>query len=222
MQLLPISGKRCSASGPSRLKKIYVIIICIYAYSELEFKMSSGSTCAVSGCYNNSKKLKDLKKIICFEHQKIRDECPCPAPYALHCMPTKEERKQAWLVALKLKNPPKKVYVCSFHFVDKKPTELHPDPELYLGHNQQGKRKLILEANGSGMFTELVHFIYMFIRHKTMMYETVTVLLLVLSLLFVDGVRTSNVVSVTFRSACRDGQITVVCDYTTSFYFIFY
>ncbi|XP_039538234.1 GATA zinc finger domain containing 2Ab isoform X2 [Pimephales promelas] len=112
--------------------------------------MSSGSTCAVSGCYNNSKKLKDLKKIICFEHQKIRDECPCPAPYGLHCMPTKEERKQAWLVALKLKNPPKKVYVCSFHFVDKKPTELHPDPELYLGHNQQGKRKLILEANGSG------------------------------------------------------------------------
>ncbi|XP_056112427.1 GATA zinc finger domain containing 2Ab isoform X1 [Rhinichthys klamathensis goyatoka] len=63
-------------------------------------------------------------------------------------MPTKEERKQAWLAALKLKNPPKRVYVCSFHFVDKKPTELHPDPELY--HNQQGKRKLIQEANGPG------------------------------------------------------------------------
>jgi len=43
-----------------------------------------------------------------------------------------------------------------------------------------------------------------------------------LSLLFVDGVRTSNVVSVTFRSACGDGQITVVCDYTTSFYFILF
>ncbi|XP_077082660.1 GATA zinc finger domain containing 2Ab isoform X1 [Siphateles boraxobius] len=114
--------------------------------------MSSGSTCAVSGCYNNSKKLKVFQEIICIEHQQIRHECPCPAPYALHCMPTKEERKLAWLAALKLKNPPKRVYVCSFHFVDKKPTELHPDPELYLGHSrlQQGKRKLIQEANGLG------------------------------------------------------------------------
>ncbi|XP_067271987.1 GATA zinc finger domain containing 2Ab isoform X1 [Pseudorasbora parva] len=67
-------------------------------------------------------------------------------------MPTKDERKRAWLAALKLKNPPKRVYVCSFHFVDKKPTELHPDPELYLGHNrpEQGKRKLIQEADGLG------------------------------------------------------------------------
>lgn len=123
--------------------------------------MSSGSTCAVSGCYNNSKKLKGFQENICIEHQKIRNECPCPAPYALHCMPAKEERKQAWLAALKLKNPPKRVYVCSFHFVDKKPTELHPDPELYLGHSrpQQGKRKLIQEADGLGMFMKFSHFI---------------------------------------------------------------
>uniref|UniRef100_A0A672P0V6 Transcriptional repressor p66-alpha-like n=1 Tax=Sinocyclocheilus grahami TaxID=75366 RepID=A0A672P0V6_SINGR len=115
--------------------------------------MSSGSTCAVSGCYNNSKKLKRFQENICVEHHKIRSECPCPAPYALHCIPSKEERKQAWLAALKLKTPPKRVYVCSFHFVDKKPTELHPDPELYLGHNSsphQGRRKQLHEADGLG------------------------------------------------------------------------
>ncbi|XP_043079315.1 GATA zinc finger domain containing 2Ab isoform X1 [Puntigrus tetrazona] len=114
--------------------------------------MSSGSTCAVSGCYNNSKKLKSFQENVCVEHQKIRNECPCPAPYALYCMPTKEERKRAWLAALKLKSPPKRVYVCSFHFVDKKPTDLHPDPELYLGHNRplQGRRKQLQEAEGLG------------------------------------------------------------------------
>ncbi|XP_059400094.1 transcriptional repressor p66-alpha-like isoform X1 [Carassius carassius] len=114
--------------------------------------MSSGSTCAVSGCYNNSKKLKSFQENICEEHQRTRSECPCPAPYALHCMPSKDDSKQAWLAALKLKNPPKRVYVCSFHFVDKKPTELHPDPELYLGHNRphQGRRKQLHEADGLG------------------------------------------------------------------------
>lgn len=127
--------------------------------------MSSGSTCAVSGCYTNSKKLKSFQESKCAEHQKIRNECPCPAPYALHCIPSKEERKQAWLAALKLKNPPKRVYVCSFHFVDKKPTELHPDPELYLGHNRslQNRRKQLQEADGLGMFMVFNNFynIYM-------------------------------------------------------------
>lgn len=116
--------------------------------------MSSGSTCAVPGCHNNSKKLKSFQENICIEHQKSRNECPCAAPYSLHCMPTKAERKRAWLSALKLKTPPKRVYVCSFHFVDKKPTELHPDPELYLGHDQPqlSKRKQIQETGGLGMF----------------------------------------------------------------------
>ncbi|KAL7393369.1 hypothetical protein ABVT39_009775 [Epinephelus coioides] len=108
--------------------------------------MGSGSTCAVVGCHNNSKKLKILSETVCFEHQKLRKTCPCPAPYALHTMPSKEERRLAWLAALKRKYPPKKVYVCSFHFVDKKPTNLHPDPELYLGYDRpppKKRRKLV-------------------------------------------------------------------------------
>ncbi|KAL7375216.1 hypothetical protein ABVT39_013958 [Epinephelus coioides] len=103
--------------------------------------MGSGSTCAVVGCHNNSKKLKILSETVCFEHQKLRKTCPCPAPYALHTMPSKEKRRLAWLAALKRKYPPKKVYVCSFHFVDKKPTDLHPDPELYLGYDRPLPKK---------------------------------------------------------------------------------
>ncbi|XP_030575115.1 uncharacterized protein LOC115772844 [Archocentrus centrarchus] len=103
--------------------------------------MSSGSTCAAVGCYNNTRKLKNELEKFCFEHHQIRKVCPCPAPYALHSMPRKEDRKAAWLAALKLKRPPKRVYVCSFHFIDKKPTELHPDPELYLGCDRPSPKK---------------------------------------------------------------------------------
>ena len=108
--------------------------------------MSSGTTCAVAGCHNNSRKLKDFSETSCLEHSQLRRTCPCAAPYALHGMPRKEERRLAWLAALRLKYPPKRVFVCSFHFVDKKPTDLHPDPELYLGYDRpppKKRRKLV-------------------------------------------------------------------------------
>uniref|UniRef100_A0A671XED8 THAP-type domain-containing protein n=1 Tax=Sparus aurata TaxID=8175 RepID=A0A671XED8_SPAAU len=108
--------------------------------------MSSGTTCAVVGCHNNSRKLKHFSETSCVEHEQLRRTCPCPAPYALHAIPRKEERRLAWLAALRLKYPPKRVFVCSFHFVDKRPTELHPDPELYLGYDQPPppkRRKLV-------------------------------------------------------------------------------
>uniref|UniRef100_A0A3P9AYL6 THAP-type domain-containing protein n=1 Tax=Maylandia zebra TaxID=106582 RepID=A0A3P9AYL6_9CICH len=103
--------------------------------------MSSGSTCAVVGCHNNSRKLKNALETFCLEHQQLRKACPCPPPYALHSMPRKEDRKLAWLAALRLKHLPKRVYVCSFHFIDKKPTELHPNPELYLGYDRPPPKK---------------------------------------------------------------------------------
>uniref|UniRef100_A0A3P9CUQ4 THAP-type domain-containing protein n=1 Tax=Maylandia zebra TaxID=106582 RepID=A0A3P9CUQ4_9CICH len=105
--------------------------------------MSSGSTCAVVGCHNNSRKLKNALETFCLEHQQLRKACPCPPPYALHSMPRNcgKDRKLAWLAALRLKHPPKRVYVCSFHFIDKKPTELHPDPELYLGYDRPPPKK---------------------------------------------------------------------------------
>ncbi|XP_047242666.1 uncharacterized protein si:ch211-113p18.3 [Girardinichthys multiradiatus] len=56
-------------------------------------------------------------------------------------MSRKEDRKRAWLAALNLKYPTKRVYVCIFHFIAKKPTELHSDPELYLGYDRPPPKK---------------------------------------------------------------------------------
>lgn len=112
--------------------------------------MSSGSTCAVVGCFNNSKKIKHFLGTECFDHKIIRRECPCPVPYQLHSMP--ESRRLDWLAALKLKHPPKKVYVCSHHFVDKRPTDDHPNPELYLGYDRPvvKKRRTIVRVEATG------------------------------------------------------------------------
>ncbi|KAK0141139.1 hypothetical protein N1851_021880 [Merluccius polli] len=99
-----------------------------------------GSTCAVVGCTNNTRKLKDFMNGTCFQHKRTRLTC-CPAPYALHSMPKDETKTRAWLAALKLKNPPKRVYVCSYHFIDRKPTELNPNPELFLGYERQPVKK---------------------------------------------------------------------------------
>lgn len=96
--------------------------------------MPSGTTCAVVGCIHNSRKLKDFMNGACYDHKVNRKSCGCPAPYALHSMP--RDAKREWLAALKLKHPPKRVFVCSFHFVEHKPTELHPNPELYLGYER--------------------------------------------------------------------------------------
>ncbi|KAK6318620.1 hypothetical protein J4Q44_G00119110, partial [Coregonus suidteri] len=70
----------------------------------------------------------------CFEHQPLRrSECTCGAPYDLH--PPPKESLRLWLKALNLKKPPKRPFVCSYHFVDKKPTVEHPYPEKWLGCN---------------------------------------------------------------------------------------
>ncbi|XP_024124610.1 uncharacterized protein si:dkey-56d12.4 [Oryzias melastigma] len=46
-----------------------------------------------------------------------------------------------WLKNLNLKKPPKTLYVCSFHFVDKAPTEENPYPTLWLDYSTPPKKK---------------------------------------------------------------------------------
>uniref|UniRef100_A0A3Q2T4H3 Uncharacterized LOC105927494 n=1 Tax=Fundulus heteroclitus TaxID=8078 RepID=A0A3Q2T4H3_FUNHE len=95
----------------------------------------TGTICAVKGCHNNWYKRKAHMEQECFIHRpRKRDECGCKAPYDLHPPPKNEEYFRLWLKALNLKKPPKRPYVCSFHFVDKRPTEDHPIPEKWLGY----------------------------------------------------------------------------------------
>ncbi|KAG1928313.1 uncharacterized protein LOC120477253 [Pimephales promelas] len=46
-----------------------------------------------------------------------------------------------WLKNLNLKTPPKQLFVCSFHLVDKKPTHDNPYPTLFLGYEKPPEKK---------------------------------------------------------------------------------
>ncbi|XDV52363.1 hypothetical protein PO909_021097 [Leuciscus waleckii] len=96
----------------------------------------TGIVCAVRGCLNNWYKRKIYLEQECFIHRtRTRAECGCEAPYDLYPPPKNEESLRLWLKALNLKKPPKRPYVCSFHFVNKRPTEDHPIPEKWLGYD---------------------------------------------------------------------------------------
>ena len=60
---------------------------------------------------------------MCELHGQIHDQCPCLIPYRLHVMPSKESIRLEWIKALNRKELPKKVFVCSEHFIDGKPTD---------------------------------------------------------------------------------------------------
>ncbi|RXN14135.1 transcriptional repressor p66-alpha isoform X1 [Labeo rohita] len=103
---------------------------------------SSGTTCAVSGCYNNRRKLNLWLNQECYDHKPLtKAECPCPQWYTFYRMPNTEEDKRMWLRNLYLKKPPKNLYVCSFHFVDKRPTAENPYPTLWLGYYRPPEKK---------------------------------------------------------------------------------
>ena len=95
--------------------------------------------CVVKGCSYNSRKLKAVLNQPCYEHQPtLRKNCGCPPPYTFFQPQSDDERRQ-YLSKLLLKHPPKKLDVCSFHFVDRRPTYEHPLPELHLGHGVEWK-----------------------------------------------------------------------------------
>jgi len=61
-------------------------------------------------------------------------------------MPSAEPAKLEWIKAINRKTLSKRVFVCSEHFVDGKPTERNPYPKLKLGYENKatpGRRKLL-------------------------------------------------------------------------------
>ena len=96
--------------------------------------VSSGTVCAARGCHYNSTKLNNWRKEECLIHKpRTKAECPCEQWYDFHRIPKDKDAKKMWLRNLNLKRIPKVVHVCSFHFVDKKPTRENPYPTLHLG-----------------------------------------------------------------------------------------
>lgn len=115
----------------------------------------SGTTCAVRGCTYNQTKLNLWLKEQCYIHKpKVRAECTCERWYSFHRLPIEDEAKRNWLKNLNLKKPPKTLYVCSFHFVEKKPTEDNPYPTLFLGYEKPPeKRRRLLRRDDSSFST---------------------------------------------------------------------
>lgn len=73
---------------------------------------------------------------------------------SFHRLPIEDEAKRNWLKNLNLKKPPKTLYVCSFHFVEKKPTEDNPYPTLFLGYEKPPeKRRRLLRRDDSSFST---------------------------------------------------------------------
>ncbi|XP_052447117.1 uncharacterized protein LOC127988404 [Carassius gibelio] len=111
----------------------------------------SGTYCAVRGCNNSWRLLNVWSEGECFHHKpSTRRQCGCAPPYALYEKPKTDVESRKWLAAFKLKNLPKRLFVCSYHFIDKKPTEENPFPELWLGYErppQQKRRKLDRNAS---------------------------------------------------------------------------
>lgn len=113
---------------------------------------SSGTCCAVCGCTNNQAKLNLWLQEQCFEHApRTKRECCCESRYSFHRPPRDEEPRRMWLKQLNLKKPPKTLYVCSFHFVDKKPTEEHLHPALWLGYERppEKRRRMLKKTDSS-------------------------------------------------------------------------
>ncbi|KAJ8375535.1 hypothetical protein SKAU_G00061150, partial [Synaphobranchus kaupii] len=117
---------------------------------------SSGTCCAVSGCTNNQTKLNLWLQQQCVEHApRTKKDCSCNQRYSFHRLPTDEESKRMWMKNLNLKRPPKTLYVCSFHFVDKKPTEENPHPTLLLGYERppEKRRRVLTRIDSSARRT---------------------------------------------------------------------
>ncbi|XP_063731418.1 uncharacterized protein LOC134859056 [Eleginops maclovinus] len=107
--------------------------------------------CAVRGCHNNWRKRRLSLQQECFTHGKKRIEC-CGPSFHLYPPPSVEEDRRLWLRALHLKKTPKRPYVCSFHFVDGRPTTQHPYPEKWLGYEapvRRPRRQLVRQSEAS-------------------------------------------------------------------------
>ena len=86
--------------------------------------------CSVRGCHNHWNKRGVPLQQYCVVHGKTRAEC-CWASFNLHPPPSSDEDRRMWLEA---PEPSEKTLLCSFHFVDGRPSDQYPYPEKWLGY----------------------------------------------------------------------------------------
>lgn len=103
--------------------------------------LSSTIVCAARKCQNNGQALRAWLGRVCYEHRpKLKAECSCPPLYDFHKLPRDPGPRHMWLKALQLTEVPQNCYVCSVHFADKRPSDAHPYPELYLSEQKKPEK----------------------------------------------------------------------------------
>ncbi|XP_077866166.1 uncharacterized protein LOC144353499, partial [Saccoglossus kowalevskii] len=118
--------------------------------------------CAVTGCQNHTRKLRQWKTLPCEKHECNygTGECDCPPPFTLFPFPTEIKDSSArtrWTKAIRENslrenwNPTRyEDRICSDHFVGGEPTEKHPDPTLNLNICSQSKRERPINFEDTG------------------------------------------------------------------------
>ena len=93
----------------------------------------------------------------CYDHKPAtKRQCPCAPFFNFFRKPDTDSESRTWLKALNLKKASRNVFVCSYHFVDKKTTKDNPFPELWLGYNhppQPKRRQLKRRLESEGKFS---------------------------------------------------------------------
>lgn len=87
----------------------------------------------------------------CNSDERKRGRYGYMANVRFHPFPTKKKassHRKRWLELLRRKNyePKRNHRVCSLHFVDEKPTEKHPFPELFAYNNFKDSQKVCKHA----------------------------------------------------------------------------
>jgi hypothetical protein len=95
-----------------------------------KYQKCGGTSCAVIGCSNNPRKLNLWKESNCEMHGQLHKECARLIPYKFHIMPSEGPIRLEWINAINRKTLPRKVFVCSEHFLDGMPTDRNPFPKL--------------------------------------------------------------------------------------------
>jgi hypothetical protein len=115
--------------------------------------------CAVVGCHSSTYQLDRWKDELCELHgvqHRSWPVCNCDPPF--HLLPLPTSRKDPASRSVYIANIgradlkadcPQSVRICSLHFVDGKPTALHPYPTLNMGYEnpkfnkQKGRREIV-------------------------------------------------------------------------------
>ncbi|XP_076321031.1 uncharacterized protein LOC143230776 isoform X2 [Tachypleus tridentatus] len=117
--------------------------------SKMALRGSTSRHCYAVGCTNGDYKLLKWKQKMCEVHKVYYDSplCSCSPPFILFTFPMEKKNpdgRKLWIKALcratSKQNPnymelKRDHRVCSDHFVDGKPSDAHPYPELNLGHD---------------------------------------------------------------------------------------